>query len=126
MIVHAAKHFIIIPFESKNCGVKIIKGERVVKYYFPIDEIKICNEIKVIERSVQLFTVQSMQFLDELIFGRNDRNNKINYRSSIQNKRLTFTSQRQNNSTELIPSINLFSERYLRNSVDLNYRLEGN
>ncbi len=83
MIVHAAKHFIIIPFESKNCGLKIIKGERVVKYYFPIDEIKICNEIKAIERSVQLFTVQSMQFLDELIFGRKGCNNEINFRSPI-------------------------------------------
>lgn len=69
MIVHAAKHSILISFNSENCGLKIINGQKIVKYYFSLSEISICNDIKVIERSVQLFTVKSVQFLDELIFG---------------------------------------------------------
>jgi hypothetical protein len=41
-------------------------GKWQVKYYLPLNQIVVTSDVVVLERSVQLFTVQALHFLDSL------------------------------------------------------------
>lgn len=43
-----------------------VDGQFIIKYYLPLNEIVITDNIAMLERSVQLFKVQATHFLDAL------------------------------------------------------------
>lgn len=68
MIIYLAKNSIITSFCNKNCGVEVKqygdRNKKIIKYFLPLKQITISSDINIIKRSVHLFTVQSLQYLD--------------------------------------------------------------
>lgn len=67
MAIFLAKNFIITSFAPNRCGVVIAESQSTLKYYLPLNEITITDNRSMLERSVQLFNVQSMLYLDTLV-----------------------------------------------------------
>lgn len=66
LAIYLAKHYVATSFNPKRCGAMTVDKKTVVKYYLPIGEIRISDNISLLERSVQLFNLQSMHYLDGL------------------------------------------------------------
>lgn len=66
LAIFLAKNCILTSFSPARCGVVAGEGGSVLKFYLPLPEIAICLDRNVLERSVQLFNVQSMHYLDTL------------------------------------------------------------
>ena len=66
LAIYLAKNFIITSFAPNRCGVLINESQSTLKYYLPLNEITITDNRSMLERSVQLFNVQSMLYLDTL------------------------------------------------------------
>lgn len=95
MAIHLAKHSILTSFSPNRCGV-VITGERTtVKYFLPLNEIVLTSSISMLERSVQLFNLQSMHYLDTLCQGALNSTIERSHRSS-----------RHSHSRRLSPEVN--------------------
>jgi len=57
----------VTSFNPQRCGVIINDMTSTIKYYLPLSDISITDDRTVLERSVQLFKVQSMSYLDNLL-----------------------------------------------------------
>lgn len=66
LAIYLAKNFILTTFSPKRCGVVVNEGTSILKYYLPLNEITLTDNRSSLERSVQLFNVQSMHYLDSL------------------------------------------------------------
>jgi hypothetical protein len=61
----------------------VVAGERTtVKYFLPLNEIVLTSSISMLERSVQLFNLQSMHYLDTLCQGALNSTIEHSHRSS--------------------------------------------
>ena len=96
-----AKNYILTSFNPTRCGILLKEDRSVVKYYLPLNEIIITQNINMLERSVQLFTLQSMHYLDTL--AQQAHNSTIEVASSVnssnnslhQRNRLSHLEQRK-------------------------------
>jgi hypothetical protein len=66
LAIHLAKNYILTSFSPGRCGVNFVDGKPYIKYYLPLNEITISQDISALERSVQLFKVQAMHLLDKI------------------------------------------------------------
>lgn len=66
LAIYLAKNCILTTFNPERCGIVINENRSLLKYYLPLQDITITNNISMLERSVQLFNVQSMHYLDTL------------------------------------------------------------
>ncbi len=66
LAIFLAKNYIITSFSPERCGVISSQDKTIIKYYLPLSQIIVTNNISMLERSVQLFNLQSMHFLDTL------------------------------------------------------------
>ncbi len=66
LAIHLAKNYILTSFHPARCGVLFLDGHFILKYYLPLHEIVITENISMLERSVQLFKVQATHVLDTL------------------------------------------------------------
>jgi len=67
LAIHLAKNCLLTSFNPNRCGVILNADNKwQIKYYLPLNEIVITDNMAMLERSVQLFTVQSLHFLDTL------------------------------------------------------------
>lgn len=71
LVIYLAKYGISTAFHPSRCGVINNEGKSILKYYLPLPEITVTDNISVLERGVQLFSVQSMHYLDSLMQGLN-------------------------------------------------------
>lgn len=62
-----AKNWIVTSFNPQRCGAIINDVTGTIKYYLPLTDISITDNRSALERSVQLFNVQSMSYLDNLL-----------------------------------------------------------
>lgn len=67
LAIYLAKNCIVTTFNPERCGVVINENKSTLKYYLPLPDINITDNRTTLERSVQLFNVQSMHYLDTLI-----------------------------------------------------------
>jgi hypothetical protein len=82
LAIHLAKNSILTSFSPSRCGV-VATGERtLVKYFLPLNEIVLTSSRSMLERSVQLFNLQSMHFLDTLSQGALNSTAHLSNRSS--------------------------------------------
>jgi hypothetical protein len=67
LVIHLAKNCLLTSFNPNRCGI-ILNADNnwQVKYYLPLNEIVVTNDVTMLKRSVELFTVQSLHFLDSL------------------------------------------------------------
>ena len=75
LAIYFAKNGIVTTFNPMRCGVVINENISTLKYYLPLPELIITNSRNMLERSVQMFNVQSMHHLDTLI---NQENQTMN------------------------------------------------
>lgn len=66
LAIYLAKQYILTSFNPARCGVIINERKTIIKYFLPLNEIIITDNISMLERSVQLFNLQSMHYLDTL------------------------------------------------------------
>jgi hypothetical protein len=66
LAIYLAKQSILTSFNPSRCGMIINERKTLIKYFLPLNEIVITNNISTLERSVQLFNIQSMHYLDTL------------------------------------------------------------
>lgn len=68
LVIHMAKNCLLTSFNPSRCGVLLNADDKwQLKYYLPLKEIIVTNDVTMLERSVQLFTVQSLHFLDSMM-----------------------------------------------------------
>jgi hypothetical protein len=67
LAIFLAKNCILTTFAPHRCGVLTNDDKNTLKYYLPLNEISITNNRNMLERSVQLFNVQAMHYLDTLV-----------------------------------------------------------
>lgn len=86
LAIYLAKQYILTSFNPSRCGVIINDKKSLIKYYLPLNDITFTDNISTLERSVQLFNLQSMHYLDTL--SRNALNSTLENSSqpSIQGK----------------------------------------
>ena len=67
LAIHLAKHSLLTSFNPSRCGIVLNADNNwQLKYYLPLNEIVITSDVVMLKRSVELFTVQSLHFLDSL------------------------------------------------------------
>ena len=66
LAIYLAKQYILTSFNPARCGVIINDKKSLIKYYLPLNDITFTDNISTLERSVQLFNLQSMHYLDTL------------------------------------------------------------
>ena len=67
LAIHLAKNCLLTSFNPNRCGIILNADNKwQVKYYLPLNEIVVTNDVAMLKRSVELFTVQSLHFLDSL------------------------------------------------------------
>lgn len=86
LAIYLAKHYVATPFNPERCGAMMQDKKTVVKYYLPIGEITITDNISLLERSVQLFNLQSMHYLDSLIQNALNSTHENSSQQSFQGK----------------------------------------
>jgi hypothetical protein len=95
LAIHLAKHSILTSFSPGRCGV-VVSGERTtIKYFLPLNEIVLTSSINMLERSVQLFNLQSMHYLDTLCQGALNSTIDRSHRSSQRSHRLSPDAARR-------------------------------
>jgi hypothetical protein len=67
LAIYLAKNCLITSFIPTRCGIVIKEGRTLLKYYLPLNEITITSNRSTLERFVQVFTLQSMHYLDYLV-----------------------------------------------------------
>lgn len=67
MAIYLAKNCILTTFSPSRCGVVVSEANSTLKYYLPLNEITLTDQRSLLERSVHLFNVQSMHYLDTLV-----------------------------------------------------------
>jgi hypothetical protein len=82
LAIHLAKHSILTSFSPNRCGVTVSGERTTVKYFLPLNEIVLTSSISMLERSVQLFNLQSMHYLDTLCQGALNSTIERSHRSS--------------------------------------------
>lgn len=66
LAIHLAKNYILTSFNPARCGGLFVEGKFLIKYFLPLSEIVLTQDIAHLERSVQIFKVQAMHLLDTL------------------------------------------------------------
>lgn len=98
LAIYLAKYGISTVFHPSRCGVMINEGKSTLKYYLPLSEITITNNISVLERGVQLFSVQSMHYMDSLFQGLNISINESFSQRTFKNRVKLFESKQRRDS----------------------------
>lgn len=91
-----AKNYILTSFNPGRCGVIFNENRSLVKYYLPLNEIIITSEVGMLERSVQLFSVQSMHYLDTLAQSAMNTTMENSSQCSFKNRMKLFPEMRKN------------------------------
>lgn len=99
LAIYLAKNCIVTTFSPERCGVVIKEDKSTLKYYLPLPDINITDNRTTLERSVHLFNVQSMHYLDTL-FNQQESFNQLNTTYNESESQRTFK-----NRVKLFPSV---------------------
>ena len=92
LAIYLAKNCIVTAFSPQRCGVVIKEDKSTLKYYLPLADISLTDNRTMLERSVQLFNVQSMHYLDTL-FNQENINQTLNSTINDNSSQRTFKNR---------------------------------
>jgi hypothetical protein len=119
LAIYLAKNCILTTFNPNRCGVVINEAKSTLKYYLPLPEITVTNSREALERSVNLFNVQSMHYLDTLAQqGLNTTFNEISSQRTFKNRVKLFPSQKDKHRRDSQPSGFQSKERKMSNHLN--------